>query len=545
MVRIIFFFAIIMFVLAWLLPIHSMPWVTFESEILVAIAALFICFSITIINKKISIPKNTTLFIFLICIPLTQYVTGQVLYLSTSLLGVGYLLIFFFMVISGYNLIHYRGYIFLKISYIFIFLGGISSLISILQWLNLDSWLTPFVIELRGERPYANIAQPNSLASLFILSLLGAIYIYEKNKLNLKFLVFLVFLISLGLILAQSRTAWLSIGIISIYLGYKNKEVFSRFSLKINFMYLFFLALGIVLVPYVNDGLSVFFGNNISTIVERVSSGYLRLDIWSQALLAIFESPWFGYGWNQTGLAQMTVFNTYPTTEWYKSAHNIVLDLILWLGLPIGMFVIFYFGVGLKWLSKNSVTLETIIGFSMIIAILIHAMLEFPLYYSFFLFPTGFIIGLIYPKICSDSFQVERIVILVPIITLFGLMYFLVKDYYLYKEKLQIMSSNQSAYSEVDRTILSKDLIVLTEFRKNLWWKSLNPENKFSDFEIDEIQIYVWNNASQYNLYKYAQILAFNDKKEEALNQLWIISKLHKKNYVYENLLLSRVDEVF
>ena len=258
--------------------------------------------------------------------------------------------------------------------------------------------------------------------------------------------------------------------------------------------------------------------------------------MWNQALLAISESPWFGYGWNQTGLAQMTVFDTYPTTEWYKSAHNIGLDLLLWLGLPVGLFFIIYFLIGLKWLSKRSVTTENIIGFSMIIVMFIHAMLEFPLHYSFFLFPLGFIIGLIYPDNLFGDFNINRMILLVPVIVLLGFIYFLVKDYYLYKEKIEIMGSNQSVYSEMDKNILSKELLVLTEFRKNLWWESLNPKSNFSDIEINQMRIYVWNHASQYNLYKYAQILAFNNRKEEALKQLWIISKLHKKKYSYNNL---------
>lgn len=539
MIRILFFFAIILFVLAWLMPIHALPWVTFESEILVAISALFICFSVFYINKNISIPRTTIIFTTLIFFPLLQYFTGQVLYLSTSLLGGGYLLIFFMMVISGYNLRQRKMNIFLIISYVFIFLGSISSFISILQWLGLDVWLSPFVIELRGERPYANLAQPNILASLLVLSLLSVIYIYEKRKFKSKYLFFLVLLISFGLILAQSRTSWISIVVISIYIGYKNKDILSRLSLKINLLFLIFFALSVFLFPYINKGLWVLLGRNdvnISTIEERVSSGYLRIDMWNQALLAISESPWFGYGWNQTGLAQMTVFDTYPTTEWYKSAHNIGLDLLLWLGLPVGLFFIIYFLIGLKWLSKRSVTTENIIGFSMIIVMFIHGMLEFPLHYSFFLFPLGFIIGLIYPDNLFGDFNINRMILLVPVIVLLGFIYFLVKDYYLYKEKIEIMGSNQSVYSEMDKNILSKELLVLTEFRKNLWWESLNPKSNFSDIEINQMRIYVWNHASQYNLYKYAQILAFNNRKEEALKQLWIISKLHKKKYSYNNL---------
>lgn len=46
----------------------------------------------------------------------------------------------------------------------------------------------------------------------------------------------------------------------------------------------------------------------VSSLVERASSGYLRFNIWTQMLLAVQQHPWLGYGWNQTSVAQMSAY---------------------------------------------------------------------------------------------------------------------------------------------------------------------------------------------------------------------------------------------
>lgn len=548
MIRIFIFFTTIFFVSAWLIPIHLAPWVAFESEILAALSALIVGFLVIILNKKIVIPKVSTIFLLLISIPIIQYFFGQVIYLSTAMLGSGYLLLFYIMIISGYNLQEYKSEIFLKISYLFVFIGVVSSVVCIIQWLNLDRWLTPYILELKGNRPYANVAQPNNLATLLVLSLLSIIYVYEKMKWRISTLITLILLIFFALVLAQSRTAWISISIISIFLFYKNKAVFKKFSNKNNLSFLLILIVFITLIPLLNSVLLPFIGADaadVDTLVERFSSGYLRLEMWHQAFIAIKESVWFGYGWNQVGLAQMEVFNTYPTTEWYKSSHNIFLDLVIWFGIPVGLFFIVYFSIGLLRLFKHANNVESVIGFSFLLVILIHSCLEYPLHYAFILLPFGFIIGLIYPKILNADISVNKLVFCMPLMFILIFIYLLVDDYYLYKKKLVLLNMENLILSQENINILSDNLVVLTEFSWDLWWRSLNPENKFSDAQIEEIRIHVWNHASEYNLYKYAQVLAFNNRKKEALNLLWIISKLHKKEYLFEEIITNKASESF
>lgn len=77
-------------------------------------------------------------------------------------------------------------------------------------------------------------------------------------------------------------------------------------------------------------------------------------------------------------------FDLYPSHEWYKSAHNVVLDLLIWNGIPIGALILLYLTGWLYWLNKGAKESVSIIAMLMVSAILIHALLEFPIHYAYF-----------------------------------------------------------------------------------------------------------------------------------------------------------------
>ena len=58
---------------------------------------------------------------------------------------------------------------------------------------------------------------------------------------------------------------------------------------------------------------------------------------------AIAEEPWHGYGWNQTTAAQFRVVDSIHNKEWVTSAHNLILDIFVWCGIPLGLLIVSYF----------------------------------------------------------------------------------------------------------------------------------------------------------------------------------------------------------
>ena len=174
-----FFFAyntIFFLIFAWLIPFHKTPWPTFSSEILTFLSASFLLLSFH--TQKIEIPRPQLIAIPLLSIPLLQLATGQILYASNSILCFAYVLVFWLMVIAGFNLskdTKQREKVFYVFSLMVLVVGLISSVIAICQWLNLNDHFSPWMYTFKGNRPYANLAQPNNLATMLTFVLLACL----------------------------------------------------------------------------------------------------------------------------------------------------------------------------------------------------------------------------------------------------------------------------------------------------------------------------------------------------------------------------------
>ncbi|CAG2170159.1 unnamed protein product [Oppiella nova] len=349
----------VLLLLAWLLPIHKMPWTTFGSEALTFLSALVLLSAF--LNKDLKIPKPQVLILPVLAIPLIQWGGGEILYLSNALLCTAYIAMFWLMLVVGYNLAvgekGQREQVF-KVFSLVVFTGAIlSSFIAMTQWLGLNEYFRPLVNLLNGNRPYANFAQPNNLATFMCMGKMLPNYILGPST----------FIFLLTIALTQSRTAWVVCLFTLIYLTIKQFGQTKRFGfVKLLAWSGVFIAL-ITCLPMFNQWIASVSTQDVAqadSVVERATSGYLRLDMWSQALVAISEKPWFGYGWNQTGMAQIAAFDLYPSHEWYKTAHNVILDLLIWNGIPIGGLIIVYMACWLYWLNKGKLLNVWWIGFN-------------------------------------------------------------------------------------------------------------------------------------------------------------------------------------
>lgn len=88
----------------------------------------------------------------------------------------------------------------------------IAALISV--WLALYQWtLQPSNIWIAdlppNARPFANLAQPNQLATLLSMGLAAVLFFYEKHTLHRISSSLLALLLLFGIALTQSRTPWL------------------------------------------------------------------------------------------------------------------------------------------------------------------------------------------------------------------------------------------------------------------------------------------------------------------------------------------------
>ncbi|WP_420001838.1 Wzy polymerase domain-containing protein [Acinetobacter sp. LF10] len=520
-----------LFSFAWLSPFHTYPWVTFSSELASFGAALALLG--VLLKQNIKIPKPQLLMLPLLLIPIFQWLFELVPDFSVALLSFSYVFMFWLMMIGGYNLSstsENRQRSMQGASYVVLSVAFISSLIAIVQWLNLESNFS-WIIQLKGSRPYANFGQPNNLATFLIVGLMGALFLYEKHKASLWLLIPSSLSILFAICLTQSRTSWLVCIFICIYWvikQYKNKP-------RLNFIKLlgwaatYFLIAG-YLLPIIAQFMTISVGEAVThtaSLAERAGSGHERLGMWMQIIHAIGERPWFGYGWNQTSVAVVESIHFNTVQVWFNSAHNILLDLLVWNGLPLGFLIIAYFAIWLFWLSKNAKDTISIVAILMVSAILIHAMLEFPQRYAYFLLPIGFLLGLIQaqtPNLNGVSLHrnIIRCVWLISLIVLLLIW----RDYKLFQDNSQLVFKQKTASEEI---LGSSKILILTQFQQRLDWIALKPQTLMSDSDLSVIGEMVENKATPYNLKKYAQLLVYNHKLDEAEQQLFVLQQLYKQ----------------
>lgn len=516
---------------AWLSPFHTYPWVTFSSELATFAAALTL-FTL-FLNRNIQIPKLQLYILPVAFIPLLQWSGGLVSDFSVALLSTAYLFGFWVMVAMGYNLSlqsSAREQLMKQVCWLLLIIASVTSLIAIVQWLNLESNFN-WVIQLKGNRPYANFGQPNNLATFLIIGLMGALFLYEKHKASLWLLIPASLSILFAICLTQSRTSLLVCIFICIYWvikQYKNKP-------RLNFIKLFgwaatyFLIAG-YLLPIIAQVMTTSVGEAVThtaSLAQRAGSGHERLGMWMQIIHTIGERPWFGYGWNQTSVAVVESIHFNTVQVWFNSAHNIVLDLLVWNGLPLGFLIIAYFAIWLFWLSKNAKDTISIVAILMVSAILMHAMLEFPQRYAYFLLPMGFLLGLIQaqtPNLNGVSLHrnIIRCVWLVSLIVLLLIW----RDYKLFQENSKLVFKQKPVSEEI---LGSSKILILTQFQQRLDWIALKPQTLMSDSDLRAIGEMVKNKATPYNLKKYAQLLVYNHKLDEAEQQLFVLQQLYKQ----------------
>ncbi|ENU17792.1 Wzy polymerase domain-containing protein [Acinetobacter lwoffii] len=530
--------AAILISLAWLMPIHYRPWVTYTGE-LYAFFALFALAAICL-KEKLKIPALSLPLLLLACVPLIHFLTGQVFFFSTAMMGFIFVFSFWLASVLGYNFSrgnNSREETFTHLSYVFLVSGTITGLIALCQWINLDSVLVGMVNISGTQRPYANFAQPNNMATFLLMSLMSCLYLYEKKKIQTKWLMTCALSIIMGIALSQSRTSWVAAIAIMIYLAIYQYKGIIRLKWYYSIAWFIFFIACIVAFPLLSQLAAQAMNTDIvqsRDVVSRATGDMSRLAIWQQMLAAIQAQPWFGYGWYQTSVAFVSISDTIQGPVWIRSAHNFILDFLLWNGLIIGLPFLAYFGYLGYQLQRWVNTPESVIGILMIGAFVTHAMFEFPQHYAYFLLPVGFILGTVLaqnPKIKtvvmpSIGMQFTFAVGLLLLIVIY-------RDYDVAVPKL----GQSIRYEKQQEKITNeKPIYLLTEFNHRIGWIRLNPYSKASVEQIQEGEQMVLSYPTKYNLIKYAKLLAFNGYEAEAKHQLQRLKTIQKTEMSYEEL---------
>jgi hypothetical protein len=128
-----------------------------------------------------------------------------------------------------------------------------------------------------------------------------------------------------------------------------------------------------------------------------------RLSLWSNVLHLISLRPWLGWGWGELDYAHFITLYPGPRfCEILDNAHNLPLHLAVELGIPVALLVC----GGLTWLIVRAKPWREQddarrMAWGVIAVILLHSMLEYPLWYGPFQMALGLCVALLWPASAS------------------------------------------------------------------------------------------------------------------------------------------------
>lgn len=388
-------FAALLALLSWLAPNHYPPWSSFHGELAMAGAGgLALLAALRRAAPAVPLSPLGAAALAFSVLPLAQLAAGLITYAGDAWLGTAYLLGFGLSVWLGQRLAaSFDPHAVLRaFSGVLVMAALVSMVIALCQWLRLPGLGIATADLPPNGRPFANLGQPNHLATLLFMGLVGILVLFEQRQVNRPTAGLAQAFLTFGLAMTTSRTAWLAMALLVAGLLLLR----ARASMRVRIVDIAILAVTLIgwllLWPVINDALLLSSGRTFATQVDAGP----RTILWSTALDAISRQPWLGHGWNQSIVAQSDVILDHPSHgRIMGSAHNLLLDLLLWAGIPLGAAL---FGGLLLWGGRHlrlARDATSVCALAMLAGVFAHAMVELPLSYTYFLFPSGLLAGLL------------------------------------------------------------------------------------------------------------------------------------------------------
>ncbi|KVW33962.1 PglL family O-oligosaccharyltransferase [Burkholderia ubonensis] len=291
-------------------------------------------------------------------------------------------------------------------------IGGVFAVFcQVVQLFRLESVLSPFVVVYNiavERRPYGNMAQANHLATYIAFALAGALYLVQTRRLAVWAWLMLSVVLSGGLALTVSRGPWLQVAVM-VVAGFWMARVESRgkpgapanVRARAWLMPVLLAAVFVAVNGAVRWANLHYHLNLAVSAAERMrDAGQIapRLALWKYGLAMFREHPLLGVGWGEFPSHQFALARALGGVEIANNSHDIFIDLLAKSGLlGLGVLVVTL----VLWFVRALRAPQTstrVFGFALVGVLLMHALVEYPQQYMFFLLPVMFVIGLLEAK---------------------------------------------------------------------------------------------------------------------------------------------------
>ena len=380
----------------WMLPNTNIPWIAFHRDAWIAVwMSLITVVAVLRIHEATPWHWITILTALFASVPLLQFATGLLPFAGIAWISTAYVWGFMLAMLTG-ALWARRDL--LQPADAFFGCVGIAATLSagmgMYQLFDLDFmgiWvLPPYFGEIRA---YANLGQPNQLGTLLVWGVLSCGWTFLRGRIRLPVAVAWCMFLLAGITLTHSRTAALTLMVLVVLLWWWRRMWSvpqARWIIAGLTVWIIFLYLAVPFIPTPPTP-------RLAVDMVGKFAGESRPALWAMFLDATLQRPWAGYGWTQVSFAQMTVSAAHPAMigKTFSHAHNLFIDFVLFMGWPLGLLASLTLAAWMWRQFRRTATAQDGVLLAAVIVVGIHAMLELPLHYAYFLLPTGLVVGIL------------------------------------------------------------------------------------------------------------------------------------------------------
>ena len=244
-------------------------------------------------------------------------------------------------------------------------------------------------------RAVGNFRQPNHLSSLLLWSAIAVVALVELERLGRRAGALLFAALVFAVVLTASRTGLVGVVLLALWALADRRLARPTRLLLLAAPVLYALAwFGMAEWARLSQHT---FGGAARLAAGDISSS--RFGIWQNTLALIAHQPWAGVGFGEFNLAwTLTPFPGRPVA-FFDHTHNLPLQLFVELGLPLGTAVMAALLTSLWLAARLALRAEGSVGVArraavvMVLMIGLHSLLEYPLWYAYFLLPAGWLLG--------------------------------------------------------------------------------------------------------------------------------------------------------
>ncbi|WP_436315505.1 PglL family O-oligosaccharyltransferase [Variovorax sp. LjRoot84] len=294
--------------------------------------------------------------------------------------------------------------------------GLINAIFGLLQYYGLAEPLAPWTTSPDLGQAYGNLRQRNQFATLISMASIAALWLHTVSGHRVRAALMPAgVLLTLAAAASTSRTGLLQLLLISgtaALLAWRERHRANGGTADYKLPHpLLLLALvpayfaAAWLLPLLAD-------SGVDTMMRRLREGapdaHSRLVLWRNVLDLVSQHPWTGWGWGELSFAHYsTVYSGPRFVEILDNAHNLPLHLAVELGIPAALLICAGFGwlvlAARPWRETDP---ARIMVWGLLAAIVLHSLLEYPLWYGPFQLVFGLCLGFLWPG--SQRARVKR-----------------------------------------------------------------------------------------------------------------------------------------